>query len=60
MPLNLTNSTVDEILYILEDANQQINWASAVSELRYRLCPNDYAVEELRGGIRPTHQPLNP
>lgn len=60
MPANLTDKTTAELIAILKDVNQQVLWASAVNELEIRLIPSDYEAVDYRGGIRPTHLPLNP
>lgn len=60
MPANLTDKTTIELINILKDANQQLLWPAATYELEMRIIPQDYDKVEHRGGIRPTHQPLNP
>lgn len=44
--------------YTSAELARLINEAS--DELKTRIIPDNYEEEELRGGIRPTTQPLNP
>jgi len=60
MPANLEDKTTVELINILKDSNQTILWPSALIQLENRIIPNDYPETQYRGGIRPTHQPLNP
>lgn len=58
MPNVQSETTKDLITYLIEGTNYEP--ADIGAELQYRLILDDYEAEELRGGVRPTHQPLNP
>lgn len=46
--------TTEELLNMMADSN----YAAIVVELKYRLITDEE--DENKGGIRPTHQPINP
>jgi hypothetical protein len=56
-----TNYTTEQLIDFVEDGNQ-IGHQDAVDELRARLIKENDADDspQHRGGIRPTHQPINP
>ena len=42
------------------DTSTDFSPESALAEVKARVIPDDYPLAELRGGVRPTNQPLNP
>lgn len=57
----VTQMKTSELLDVVELGQENENYAAAVVELRFRLeDENDQqVVEQLRGGIRPTHGPTH-
>lgn len=64
MPTNpaeqYTTTQLGEILTGQTEVQDPPTAAQIGAELLYRTIPDTYSVAELRGGTRPTHQPLNP
>lgn len=57
----ITKYTTVELLDIADGTLETEHTpAAAIAELKDRIIPEEYEVEMYRGGVRPTHQPLNP
>ena len=61
MPETIEDFSVSKLLDIADGTDTSTDYTpeEAFEELRYRIVPNDYVTEEMRGGIRPTHIPTH-
>lgn len=54
MPTDYSTTSTTDLLALLASTQKGQTWNAIMSEITtYRIIPNDYPVEEMRGGVRP-------